>query len=126
MDGVRALGLGARGRVARLPRGVAGRAGARAHDPAYLAELEAFCAEGGGDIDADTYARPDSWTAARRAAGAGLAALAELERRGEGVAFVAGPTAGPPRHRRPGHGLLPPQQRGRRRGVAHGARASGS
>jgi acetoin utilization deacetylase AcuC-like enzyme len=61
---------------------------ARAHDTAYLAALEAFCAEGGGDIDADTYARPDSWTAARRAAGAGLAALSELERRGEGVAFV--------------------------------------
>ena len=61
---------------------------ARAHDPAYMAALEAFCAEGGGDIDADTYARPDSWTAARRAAGAGLAALRELERRGEGVAFV--------------------------------------
>ncbi len=61
---------------------------AQAHDPAYLAALEAFCAEGGGDIDADTYARPDSWSAARRAAGAGLAALRELERRGEGVAFV--------------------------------------
>ena len=61
---------------------------ARAHDTAYLAALEAFCAEGGGDIDADTYARPDSWTAARRAAGAGLAALGELDRRGEGVAFV--------------------------------------
>ena len=61
---------------------------ARAHDPGYLAELEAFCAEGGGDIDADTYARPDSWTAARRGAGAGLAALDELERGGEGVAFV--------------------------------------
>ena len=60
----------------------------RVHAPAYLAELEAFCARGGGDIDPDTYARPDSWTAARRAAGAGLAALAELERRGEGVAFV--------------------------------------
>ena len=61
---------------------------ARVHDPAYLAALEALCAEGGGDIDADTYARPDSWTAARRAAGAGLAALDELERRGEGIAFV--------------------------------------
>ena len=71
----------------------------RVHSPAYLAELEAFCARGGGDIDPDTYARPDSWTAARRAAGAGLAALAELEQRGEGVAFVAGPPTGPPRHR---------------------------
>ncbi len=33
-------------------------------------------------------ARPDSWAAARRAAGAGLAALGELEQRGEGVAFI--------------------------------------
>ena len=61
---------------------------ARVHDPLYLAGLASFCAEGGGDIDADTYARPDSWTAARRAAGAGLAALQALEQRGEGVAFV--------------------------------------
>ncbi len=62
---------------------------ARAHDPAHLADLERFCVAGGGDIDADTYARQDSWTAARRAAGAGLAACDELERRGDGVAFVA-------------------------------------
>jgi acetoin utilization deacetylase AcuC-like enzyme len=68
---------------------------ARVHERSYLAELEAFCAEGGGAIDADTYARADSWTAARRAAGAGLAALGELERRGEGIAFVA---ARPPGH----------------------------
>ena len=60
----------------------------RVHAPSYLAELEAFCQEGGGPIDADTYARPDSWSAARLAAGAGLAALDELERHGEGVAFV--------------------------------------
>ena len=61
---------------------------ARVHDANYLANLETFCAEGGGHIDADTYARPDSWTAARRGAGAGLAALRALEQRGEGVAFV--------------------------------------
>jgi len=60
----------------------------RVHTSAYLAELEAFCARGGGDIDPDTYARPDSWTAARRAAGAGLVALTELERAGDGIAFV--------------------------------------
>ena len=60
----------------------------RVHSRAYLNELEAFTAQGGGNIDPDTYARADSWVAARRAAGAGLAALDELERRGEGVAFV--------------------------------------
>jgi acetoin utilization deacetylase AcuC-like enzyme len=61
---------------------------ARVHSPAYVAALEALCAGGGGAIDPDTYARADSWRAARRAAGAGLAALRELEGRGEGVAFV--------------------------------------
>jgi acetoin utilization deacetylase AcuC-like enzyme len=61
---------------------------ARVHAPAYLSELEAFCAAGGGHIDADTYARTDSWAAARLAAGAGLAALDELERLGDAVAFV--------------------------------------
>jgi acetoin utilization deacetylase AcuC-like enzyme len=61
---------------------------ARVHSTAYLTELEAFCTKGGGDIDPDTFARPDSWNAARRAAGAGLAAIASLEEHGEGVAFV--------------------------------------
>ena len=60
----------------------------RVHPSSYLAELEAFCAQGGGHIDADTYARTDSWEAARLAAGAGLVALDELDRRGQGVAFV--------------------------------------
>jgi acetoin utilization deacetylase AcuC-like enzyme len=61
---------------------------ARVHSPQYLSELEAFCNNGGGDIDGDTYAKSDSFTAARRAAGAGLEAIAALERRGGGVAFV--------------------------------------
>jgi acetoin utilization deacetylase AcuC-like enzyme len=61
---------------------------ARVHSPTYLGQLERFCADGGGHIDADTYAGADSWGAARLAAGAGLVALDELERRGEGVAFV--------------------------------------
>ena len=60
----------------------------RVHTPSYLAALEEFCAEGGGHIDADTYAQADSWLAARLAAGAGLAALDALDRRGAGVAFV--------------------------------------
>jgi acetoin utilization deacetylase AcuC-like enzyme len=87
MDGVRALGLGDEVVHPTVHEASVDEL-ARVHDRAYLARLEAFCAEGGGDIDADTYARPDSWTAARRAAGAGLAALAELEERGEGIAFV--------------------------------------
>jgi len=61
---------------------------ARVHHRDYLSRLASFCAAGGGPIDADTYAQPDSWTAARRAAGAGLAALRALEQRGDGIAFV--------------------------------------
>ena len=67
----------------------------RVHDPSYLDELAAFCHEGGGDVDPDTYATVHSWTAALRAAGAGLAAIAALRQRGDGVAFVA---ARPPGH----------------------------
>jgi acetoin utilization deacetylase AcuC-like enzyme len=62
---------------------------ARVHTERYLSELEAFCAAGGGQIDPDTFAGPDSWTAAARAAGAGIAALDALEQQGDGVAFVA-------------------------------------
>ncbi len=76
----------------------------RVHSRSYLAELEAFCTQGGGDIDADTYARADSWAAARLAAGAGLVALEELDRRGEGVAFVP--------VRPPGHHALPERAMG--------------
>ena len=61
---------------------------ARVHSAKYLADLEAFCNQGGGDLDPDTYARSDSFSAARRAAGAGLEAIAALERQGEGVAFI--------------------------------------
>ncbi len=66
MDGVRALGLGddvdRPDVVEATPEELA-----RVHDAAYLARLEAFCADGGGDVDPDTYARADSWTAARAA-----------------------------------------------------------
>jgi len=48
---------------------------ARAHDPGYLARLEGLCARGGGQLDPDTFTVADSWSAARHAAGAGLAAV---------------------------------------------------
>ena len=60
----------------------------RVHARRYLDELEQICLGGGGELDADTYARSDSLDVARRAAGAGLAAIAALEERGEGIAFV--------------------------------------
>jgi acetoin utilization deacetylase AcuC-like enzyme len=87
MDGIRALGLEAEVICPPTPKAELDDL-ARVHSIAYLTELEAFCAKGGGDIDPDTFARPDSWNAARRAAGAGLAAIAALEEHGEGVAFV--------------------------------------
>jgi acetoin utilization deacetylase AcuC-like enzyme len=76
----------------------------RVHDPRYLEAAAAFCRAGGGHLDPDTYARPDSWDAALLAAGAGLEAVDELERRGDGVAFVAA--------RPPGHHALPQRSMG--------------
>ncbi len=67
----------------------------RVHDPSYLEAAEAFCRAGGGNIDADTYARSDTWDAALESAGAGLAAVEALEQRGDGIAFAA---ARPPGH----------------------------
>ncbi len=76
--------------VVRVPVRSAGRAElARVHEPVYLDHLGAFCYEGGGELDPDTYATYDSWLLAQQAAGTGLAVLDELHRRGEGVGFVA-------------------------------------
>jgi acetoin utilization deacetylase AcuC-like enzyme len=76
----------------------------RVHDAHYLDAAEAFCRNGGGHIDPDTFAGPDTWDAALLAAGAGLAAIDELERRNDGVAFVAA--------RPPGHHALPARSMG--------------
>jgi acetoin utilization deacetylase AcuC-like enzyme len=70
----------------------------RVHDPAYLQRLEELCRSGGGHLDPDTFARPDSWDAALLSAGAGLQAIDALRRRGDGAAFVA--------TRPPGHHAL--------------------
>jgi acetoin utilization deacetylase AcuC-like enzyme len=104
MEGVRALGLGDDEVVYPDYDEASMEELTRVHSPGYLVELEAFCRRGGGDLDPDTYARADSWHAARRAAGAGLAALDELERRGEGVAFVP--------VRPPGHHAYPDRAMG--------------
>jgi acetoin utilization deacetylase AcuC-like enzyme len=61
----------------------------RVHGPDYLHRLQDFCESGGGNLDPDTFARPDSWEAALLSAGAGLQAIDVLSRRGDGVAFVA-------------------------------------
>jgi len=70
----------------------------RVHESGYLDELGAYCYEGGGDLDQDTYATYDSWSIAQHAAGGGLAVIDELQRRQEGVGFVV--------TRPPGHHAL--------------------
>jgi len=65
------------------------------HSVGYLAKLETISASGDRRLDPDTFVTADSWDTARRAAGAGLAAIDAVHRAGEGVAFVA---ARPPGH----------------------------
>jgi acetoin utilization deacetylase AcuC-like enzyme len=62
---------------------------ARVHDTIDLDKLGAFCYEGGGALDADTYATYDSWSIAQLAAGAGLSVVEEMERHRDAVGFVA-------------------------------------
>jgi acetoin utilization deacetylase AcuC-like enzyme len=61
----------------------------RVHTAAYLDEIERVCAAGGGALDPDTSASPRSWDAAIHAAGAGLEAVAALERGDGDAAFCA-------------------------------------
>jgi acetoin utilization deacetylase AcuC-like enzyme len=94
MAGVEDLHLG--GDLIVVPSYAASRAElVRVHNGNYLDELGAFCYAGGGDIDQDTYATMDSWAIAKLAAGAGLKVIDELQRRNDGVGFVA---ARPPGH----------------------------
>ena len=68
------------------------------HPATYVAAVEAFCAGGGGRIDADTGAGPESYDVAVLAAGAGLAAVERARRRhGDGGVLRRAP-ARPPRH----------------------------
>ena len=66
-----------------------------AHDPRLVAQIRDFCAAGGGSKDPDTFVSPGSWDTARRAAGALLDAVDELESGRCDVAFAA--------NRPPGH-----------------------
>lgn len=50
----------------------------RVHPEQLLRDLDLLCERGGGAIDPDTHVSPESAAAARRAAGAGLAAIDEL------------------------------------------------
>jgi len=72
---------------------------AQVHPRQHLDELERFCADGGGHIDADTGAVTESWDAAVLAAGAGLAAIEALDAGAGDAAFCA--------VRPPGHHATP-------------------
>ncbi len=52
------------------------------HDPAYIQEIHDFCTAGGGFLDPDTYATPDSYDVALTAVGGVLEAIDRL-RKGE-------------------------------------------
>ncbi len=67
----------------------------RVHSPSYVSAIETFCRAGGGRLDPDTGAVPDSWEAALRAAGAGLEAVEQLMRGEASAAFL---TVRPPGH----------------------------
>jgi acetoin utilization deacetylase AcuC-like enzyme len=71
----------------------------RVHPVGHLDALSRFCATGGGHIDPDTGAVPESWDAAVLAAGAGLAAVEALDAGQGQAAFCA--------VRPPGHHATP-------------------
>ena len=58
------------------------------HGAGFLDRLEGFCVGGGGAIDPDTYAVERSWDAALFAAGAGLTAIAAIDRGDADVGFA--------------------------------------
>ena len=75
----------------------------RVHAAKYLDQLEAFCARGGGSLDADTAATAGSWDAALLAAGSGLAAVEALEAGTGTAAFCA--VRPPGHHAEPTHAM---------------------
>jgi acetoin utilization deacetylase AcuC-like enzyme len=71
---------------------------ALAHDPAYIASIEALAESGGGRLDADTLVSEGSWAAATAGAGAVLDGI--------DLAFGAGPRRSFCAVRPPGHHAL--------------------
>jgi acetoin utilization deacetylase AcuC-like enzyme len=87
---VRELGAGDDALVARLsPRDARLDEIRRVHSAEHVARLQAIAECGGGRIDPDTAMSARSWAAARRAAGAGLAAADALARDDGDAAFLA-------------------------------------
>jgi acetoin utilization deacetylase AcuC-like enzyme len=59
------------------------------HRPEYVAAVRRFCEDGGGYLDHDTAASPESWEAALRSSGAGPDAVAALRDGSGDAAFLA-------------------------------------
>jgi len=74
------------------------------HRPEYVEAIRRFCAAGGGALDQDTIAVPDSWEAALRSAAAGVEAIDQLRTNDDATAFLA--------IRPPGHHALVNQAMG--------------
>lgn len=73
------------------------------HAPSLVSSLARLAELGGGDVDADTVVGPESFEAARLAAGAGLDAAERLEAGGGDFAFLA--LRPPGHHARPGEAM---------------------
>lgn len=73
------------------------------HSPGHLDAVARLCRAGGGRLDADTAAGPQSWEAALRAAGAGPSAIERLDGGEADAAFLA--VRPPGHHARPGQAM---------------------
>ncbi len=76
----------------------------RVHPAVYVANLQEIDRQGGGRLDPDTRMSEGSWIAARLAAGAGLTAIAAMDRGEADAAFCA--------VRPPGHHATPNESMG--------------
>ena len=71
----------------------------RVHPAAYLDAIERFCRAGGGHIDPDTAAGPNSWEAARSPPAPGSSRSRRCDRGRGRRGVLRGAPARPPRHR---------------------------
>ena len=69
------------------------------HDASYIEMIEKFCQLGGGALDMDTFAGPETWEAALTAAGGVRAVVEELRERSDVTGFALA--------RPPGHHAMP-------------------
>ncbi|MBE7466045.1 MAG: histone deacetylase [Planctomycetes bacterium] len=74
---------------AEVPRAATPEELMRVHAPEYVARLREFCAAGGGMLDADTHAVPESFEVASRASGAAVQAAEYLLSGAGRTAFCA-------------------------------------